>query len=416
MKLRSYAPPRHPAPIDLDLSSNEGRAPRDLPSWNAVLAATNPARYPRLEELRAALASRLAIGAGHLLVTAGGDDLLLRVALSELGPDRAALVATPTFEMIPRYVALANAPLRQVAWPAGDYPIEDMLAAIDRTVGVVFLVTPNNPTGLAVTREDFLRLANTCRSVGALLLVDHAYVELGEDDFTSDALTRPEVVVLRTLSKAWGLAGLRVGYGVGDPEVLARLAAAGNPYAVSSASAAIAIARLATGGEDMRRTVDRVRIERAALREVLRAHGFEVASSQANFVLARGPRASWLADALASLGIAVRLFPDRPDLHDAVRVGCPANEELCERLLDAIDVALDPTVLIARGKAPSCPLPLRSAPDGARAWWLVADAGEAALARRAGAVAITLDPDPRLLDAGAARAFLTLDDLTELLP
>ncbi len=147
--MKPYALPRHPTPIDLRLSSNEGRPPRDLPPAEELLVDADPCRYPDAGALRADLAASFEVSADRVLVTAGGDDLLLRVALAHLGPQRDAVAAAPTFEMIPRHVELARATLREVPWTAGTYPIDAVLDTIGPKTGVVFLVTPNNPTGLA---------------------------------------------------------------------------------------------------------------------------------------------------------------------------------------------------------------------------------------------------------------------------
>ena len=214
-----------------------------------------------------------------------------------------------------------------------------LLNLVNERTALIAVVSPNNPTGAVATANDLDRLS---RGAGnSLPLLDHAYVELADDDLTALALELGNVVVLRTLSKAWGLAGLRVGYAVGPERWIERLAAAGNPYSVSSVSAAIAVARLESGERDVRDYVERVHLERDRLARRLAELGARTQPSQANFVLGRVPDPVRLRDALARLGIAVRIFPDRVDLRDAVRITCPGDETAFERLLTALSLSLE---------------------------------------------------------------------------
>lgn len=345
-----YAPPGFTAEIAMDLSKNEGRAPRGDELFEAVPTAQQLARYPSLRELQQELATTYGVSAERVLVTAGGDDALLRVCLLALrrgdgGASPQALVAAPTFEMIPRYVALAGGELVSVPWPEGAFPTEALLAAANADTKIVFVVSPNNPTGAVATGQDLERIAAALPE--ALVVLDAAYAEFADVDLTQLALRLPNVVVVRTLSKAWGLAGLRVGCALGEAGLLRQLFAAGNPMPVSIASATIACARLRGGVRDLADHVAQVRSQRADLLGRLRALGLRpVEPCQGNFVLAHGADAKWLTDAMASLGIAIRRFPDRPELADAVRIALPADPEGYLRLVDALASVLKPQALL----------------------------------------------------------------------
>ncbi|MDX2175682.1 MAG: TIGR01548 family HAD-type hydrolase [Candidatus Sumerlaeia bacterium] len=343
--ISSYKTPQHGAPIDLRLDANEGATPpRALADAVAAAAPDVFRRYPDATELAELLAERFAVAPNQVLVTAGADDGLDRAMRATLGPGRTLLATDPTFEMIPRYAAIAGGAVRFVPWPRAPFPTEAIVAAIDDTTRCVAVVSPNNPTGLAATADDLRRVS--AAAPRALVVLDHAYAEFGDEDLTAAALALPNVVVARTLSKAWGLAGLRVGYLVGRPEHIAAFRAAGGPYAVSRPSVAVALAHLRSGEPAMHRFVSTVRHERDGLRAELERLGAECTPSQANCVFVRTPRAHWLWQALAGLGIAVRAFPGRPGLEDALRISLPGDAGSFDRLLEGCLAALAPEVLL----------------------------------------------------------------------
>jgi histidinol-phosphate aminotransferase len=339
----AYSVPKHPAPIDLKLDANEG-APPPADVLAALTTADVLRRYPDARALEAKLATRLGVAQDRVVVTCGADDALDRACRALLGPGRALVLPVPTFEMLPRYAAVVGAPIREIPWPHGPYPVDAVLAAVDADTAAIALVTPNNPTGAPITREDLESVARGAPDVA--LFVDLAYAEFADEDLTDLALSLPNAIVFRTLSKAWGLAGLRVGYAAGPPDVVRWIRAAGGPYAVTTPSVALACAWLERGEATMRAAVAQVRSERDRLRDALVRHGAEAYPSQANFVLARPRDPVWLRDGLAGLGIAVRIWPGHPRLDGLVRITCPANEEHHARLEAALEATLAPEALL----------------------------------------------------------------------
>ena len=335
----AYRTARSLAPCDLWLAGNEGRPPARL---DAPLPAEELGRYPSSSALEALVAERFAVDPARTLVTAGADDGLLRLALAFLAPGRELVLPTPTFEMIPRYAALAGGDVVEVPWEDGAaYPVEAVLAAITPRTSLIAVVSPNNPTGAVASPEDLRRLSEAAPD--ALLIVDQAYAEFADGDLTAPALELPNAVVLRTMSKAYGCAGLRVGFALGSPEVIETLRAAGNPYPVSASALAAAAVRL---GDDVSPTVGRVRRERAALLATLEELGVSAAPSQGNFVFLRSPRAVQVRDLMAGLGIAVRAFTGVPGLADALRITLPGDAASFTRLDRAICAAFAPEALL----------------------------------------------------------------------
>jgi histidinol-phosphate aminotransferase len=170
-------------------------------------------RYPQTAGLQAELAERFGVGSDQVLVTAGGDDSLARICQAFVDPGSEVLLPTPTFEMIAKYALLAGGVLREVPWGLNDFPVDDILRSVSAQTRMVAVVSPNNPTGSVVRATELERLIRELPQV--LLLVDLAYAEFAAEDLTSVALAASNTIVVRTFSKAWGLAGLRVGYALG---------------------------------------------------------------------------------------------------------------------------------------------------------------------------------------------------------
>lgn len=344
--LTPYAVPRHPAPLDLLLDGIGGLpAPVDL---FRSLDDADPERlvrhYPSTTSLAAQLAARHGIDPACVAVTCGGDDALDRACRAFLAPGRTIVLPTPTFEMIERYVRWAGGTAKTLPWPGGPYPTDAVLAAVDATTTLIAVVSPNNPTGAVATSADLRRLS--AGAPNTLLLVDLAYVEFADEDLTDLALSLPNALVFRTLSKAWGLAGLRVGYVAGPAPAVAWLRSAGHPYTVSGPSTHLAARRLATGQGVVDDYVFRVRDQRDGLGALLAELGSSPLPSQANFVFTRDLRAPWIRDGLAGLGIGVRTWPDHPTLGDAVRISVPGEPEALDRLERGLRAVLRPEALL----------------------------------------------------------------------
>ncbi|MCG3124673.1 MAG: Histidinol-phosphate aminotransferase [Phycisphaerales bacterium] len=341
-RTRSVKPYRRAAPAAsagtrhelLHLDANEG--PLSLMGRLAFSPAPDDLRgYPDVTALEDALAARLSVRPEQIIATAGGDDALQRVCQAVLEPGASAVATTPTFEMIPRYASLAGGELRQVPWMRGSFPTGDVINAVTADTQAVFVVTPNNPTGGIASAQDLRRIS--AAAPHALLVVDLAYTELADIDLTPVALSLPNTIIVRTFSKAWGLAGLRVGYAAGCEQAISLLRAVGQPYAVSGPSASLALRALSTLDTQVAEAVAVVREERAILARSLARIGCEVLPSQGNFVLAMSPRSAELHAFLRDHGIIVREFHGRPGLDQALRITCPGDATAFARLIDRLE-------------------------------------------------------------------------------
>ncbi|MBS0382262.1 MAG: histidinol-phosphate transaminase [Proteobacteria bacterium] len=303
-------------------------------------------RYPdpQPQALIGRLAELYGVEPGQLLAGRGSDegiDLLVR-AFCAAGRD-AILVSPPTFGMYAvsarvQGAGVIEAPLRE------DFSldVEAIVAAATPAVKLVFVCVPNNPTGAGVPREAILRLADSLRG-RALVVVDEAYVEFvdpaGECASVADCIGKREnLVVLRTLSKAWALAGARVGTLLADARVVALLRKIMPPYPLPTPGVDAALRALSQAGERaMHERVDVTLRERARMRDALvqLAGVREVLPSQANFLTVRFHDAGTVLDALLAAGVVVRDVRRYPMLGDALRFTLGTHGEN-DRVLQAL--------------------------------------------------------------------------------
>ena len=332
-----YRPPPFDPSVDLRLDANEGASHGE--ATLAALAQVDDERlrrYPDASGLEAQIAERLGIAPERVVVTNGGDDAIDRLCRATLEPGRSLAVHRPTFEMIGRGARLAGASVREARWVEGPLPAEQMLSLIDESTGLVAVVSPNNPTGAVVAREVIARLASAARAVGAVLLVDLAYVEFADEDPTDSLLALENTVLVRTFSKAYALAGLRVGYAIAPPTIAEWLRTTGGPYPVSGVSLAVAAGAYGADPAPRHDYIGTVQRERSELSRQLSNKGARVLPSKANFVSAFVRDASAARERLAARGIAIRTFRGGGDTENLVRITLPGGAGPFERLAKAI--------------------------------------------------------------------------------
>jgi histidinol-phosphate aminotransferase len=230
-----------------------------------------------------------------------------------------------SFELYPPLTQVSGATAIKVALTDHTFDLYAMLAAVTERTRLIFVCNPNNPTSTVVDPDALSRFIQAVPS-HIVIAIDEAYVEYIRDGMTPDSLgltrAHPNVVVLRTFSKAYGLAGLRIGYAIGNPELITALDQVYVPFTVSSLAQAAAIASLHAADELLART-DALVAERDRVSAELRAAGFTLPPAQANFVwLPLGPRTSDFVAGAADAAIVVR-----PYGADGARVSIGAPEE-----------------------------------------------------------------------------------------
>jgi histidinol-phosphate aminotransferase len=340
--LPAYVPGRV-VPGAIKLASNEVSLPPSRMVLEAITeAATGGNRYPDLAVtgLTARLAEALGVAAERIAVGCGSVSLcqqLVQATCREPGDE--VVFAWRSFEAYPIVTQIGGA--RAVPVGLGDgfrHDLDAMAAAVTPRTRLVFVCSPNNPTGTVVTRAELERFL---AAVGPDVVVafDEAYYEFVTDPDAADGLTlvdeHPNLVVLRTFSKAYRLAGLRVGYAVGSAAVATALRKVSSPFSVSSIAQAAAVAALADA-ENLLAACAEVIEERVRVRDALLALGYTVPPTQSNFVwLALGGRTDEFAAHCLDHKVVVRPFQP-----DGVRVTV-SNRAENEALLAAAR-AFDP--------------------------------------------------------------------------
>ena len=284
---------------------------------------------PEAHGLRTRAAAVYGVPADHVLAGNGSDEclaLLVR-ALVDAG-DRVAY-PVPTYSLYDTLVAVQAGTAVRMPWPS-DFALPPGLA--DARARLTFLCNPNSPSGTLVPTAEIEDLA---RRIDGVLVVDEAYVDFARESAMALVGRYPNVVVLRTFSKSFSLAGLRVGLAFGHPDLLAGLRTVKDSYNLDRLALIAAEAAL-DDLDHMRANVARVRTTRTRLATALAGLGFSVLPSEANFVLARRPGSDLapLARALAARDILVRHFPT-PEVRDALRITVGTDEEI-DQLLAAL--------------------------------------------------------------------------------
>jgi histidinol-phosphate aminotransferase len=335
-----YVPGRPASPAEgrvaYKISSNENPYP-PLPSVLEAVAraATTLNRYPDMGSARLveAIAGRLVVPAECVVPGTGSVALLGHLVQSVCDEGDEVVFAWRSFEAYPIVTQVCGArPVQVPVTPDGRHDLPAMAAAIGPRTRMVLVCSPNNPTGPAVHAEELdAFLARVPREV--LVVLDEAYVEFVRDEKVPDGLEvwrrHRNVALLRTFSKAYGLAGLRVGYGVAHPALAGALRATALPFGVSAMAQEAAIASLAVEDELLER-VEALVAERERVTAALRDQGWNVPDAQGNFVwFGLGDRAAEFAAACDQDGVTVRPFAG-----DGVR--CTIGEpEANDRLLAA---------------------------------------------------------------------------------
>ena len=285
-------------------------------------------------ELRIAAASHYGVVPEQVVPGAGVDELLLLIGRAFLGPGRRGSAPTPTYPLYEIATLQAGAEFRTVGYEAqGLHFPTDTLAAAAETSDVTWLCVPNNPTG---ERQDDDELRAVIESASGIVVIDAAYAEFGNDRWADWVDRYDNVIVCHTLSKAFGLAGIRVGFALAHPDSIDRLDGVRPPGSISSLSVSLARTALETPTR-MERHVGRIIANRSKLEAALAELGIPVVPRSAtNFVLCEfGEAAHGLADALMERGLVVRRFPTEHPLATFLRFTV-RNREENQRLIDEL--------------------------------------------------------------------------------
>ena len=330
-----YDPGRVPTEIDLSDNTNLFGVPPAVEQLVREAPARMITRYPSVfaPDLKRALADLVGVEPANITTGCGSDDVIDSALRAFCEPGDRVALATPTFGVVATFARMnAAIPVTVDLREDLSLDVEGLLAMHARAN---YICRPNNPTGTSFARGDIERIADESRGI---VLLDEAYADFADDDFGRDAARSRNIVSLRTLSKVYGLAGLRVGFAIGPADVITEIEKSRGPYKVNAFAEAAALAVVTRERAWIQDIVDQVRANRERLAASLARLGFDVLPSKANFLLIRlsdGRTAADTAVALRARGVAVRPFPALPRLGECIRVTV-GPWSMMERFLGAL--------------------------------------------------------------------------------
>lgn len=344
-----YAPNRAPAAIDVSDNTNLWGVPPAAASTIRDAASATVTRYPALyvTDVKQAIAEYVGVTPDMVVTGCGSDDVLDSAIRAFGNPNDVVAYPDPSFAMIPIFARMNGLqPVAIPLTPTFDIDVEKMIASRAK---IAYLCSPNNPTGAALARTSIERVVEASSGV---VIIDEAYAEFADANCLDLLRRSSRVLITRTMSKAFGLAGLRVGYAVGDPSLIAEVEKSRGPYKVNGIAERAAVAALTTDRPWVMDRVAEAIDNRERLVEALRELGLTPLPSQANFVLVPVPGDAVEIDrAMRQRGVAVRPFTALPGIGEALRISVgpwPVLEE-CLRVLREVLSGLDRAQAKERG-------------------------------------------------------------------
>lgn len=341
--LRAYRFERGPQVVRAKLDFNESPVDVPAPTKAAALEALGARRFALYPEfgaprLRAALAASAGLAPEQVVPSNGSGEAILAALSVFAGCGGTLLLAPPVFSLYFQMAAIVGAKLATVPLVGDDFRIDEeafLTAAAKGVRTVPLLCSPNNPTGGTLSRELVRRLC----AVAPVVLVDQAYVDFAEpeDDLLPLLPELPNLVLFRTLSKAWSIAGLRVGYAAARPDLADEISKAILPFSVDVGAEEIALAALA-GREEIRVRCRAIAAERERVAATLRSLGAKVAPSRANFLflVPSGAVGDRVYRGLRARGVLVRDLSSVAPGAIRVSIGTPEENDLFLSMLKEV--------------------------------------------------------------------------------
>jgi len=312
-----YAPNRAPADIDLSDNTNLWGAPPAALAAMSGAAVSAITRYPSLyaADVKGAIADYIGVSPDMVTTGCGSDDVLDSTIRAFGDPGDVVAYPDPSFAMIPIFAKMNG--LVGVSVPLTASCDADVTGYASANAAINYLCTPNNPTGTSFSRA---AIEQIIAGTNGIVIIDEAYAEFAQLNCLDLLARSPRVVITRTLSKAFGLAGLRVGYAIGNPSVVAEIEKSRGPYKVSSMAQRATVAALTDGRSWVEEHIRQAIVNRARLAAALDTMGLVPLPSDSNFVLVPVDDAIEMDRRLRAVGIAVRPFKSLPRIGDAIRI------------------------------------------------------------------------------------------------
>ncbi len=334
-KLAGYTPGYQPqSPAVVKLNTNENPYPPSPKVIKAIkkITAEQLRKYPPplADSFRIAAAEVLGIEPENIICTNGGDDLLTICFRAFGGENRPVAYPVPTYTLYPVLSNIQNCPAVIEIPFDKDFNLPEGLA--DTNAALTIICNPNAPTGTLIKKDDIASLAEKLKGI---LLIDEAYVDFAEDNCLSLIKDFENVIILRSMSKGYSLAGIRFGFGIAPAKLINGLLKVKDSYNVDTLAIAAATAAI-KDQKYFRKNVEKIKAQRRRLTSQLQSLGFQIPPSSANFLLAQSTkvRAIEIYEKLAKRDIYVRYWP-QPAVKNKIRitVGSPKQNDI---LIDAL--------------------------------------------------------------------------------
>lgn len=333
--MSGYVPGEQPKMADLvKLNTNENPYPPS-PKVREVLEKFSYERLrrypdPLADALRDAIAAEFGVKRENVIAGNGSDDILTMAFRCFTAPDRPLACLNPTYSLYPELAKMQGAPVIRIALdPAADFAMPENLLEQAKKANLLIITRPNAPTGNSFPL-DFMR--EICRNFDGVVLFDEAYADFADDNCMEFAKTFDNVLVSRTFSKSYSLAGLRLGFAVGNAALIHGMFKVKDSYNLDMLTQEIGLAAF-TDQRHMKENAARIRATRGELAESLRALGFSVVPSQTNFLFAAPPDGDGerCFRALREAAVIVRYFPG-PVTGRSLRITVGTPEEMARLL------------------------------------------------------------------------------------
>ena len=327
-KMAGYEPGFQPSSSDVvKLNTNENPYPPSPKVIEAIKNVTGEQirKYPQPmgDNFREAAAKVLGVESENIICANGGDDLLNMAIRAICDERRPVAYPTPTYSLYPELARIQNCPFIEIPFDK-EFNLPAKLASTGAALTIV--CNPNAPSGTVVPKQELIQLAEELKGEG-VLLIDEAYVDFAEDNCLELAKKFENVIVLRSMSKGYSLAGMRFGFGIANENLIKGLLKVKDSYNVDAIAIAAATAAI-SDQQYFKNNVQKTKIERKMLTEELTKLGFEVQASQSNFVFAKPVkvRAIDVYEKLKNRNIYVRYWA-YPDIKDKLRISTGTSQQ-----------------------------------------------------------------------------------------
>ncbi|MBT7241410.1 MAG: histidinol-phosphate transaminase [Candidatus Diapherotrites archaeon] len=342
IKMKDYSPPTAGRAKKLRLDFNEntiGCSPKVIDALKKI-TSNNLAVYPEYGLFKKILKEYVGVSEEEIFISNGSDDGIKTIIDTFMEKGEEIIIPSPTFAMFKFYASIVEAKITEILYNEDlSFPTKKVLELINKNTKIVVMVNPNNPTGTSIRKEDIIKITKKAQENEAIVLIDEAYFEFYGESCIDLIFEYDNVFVTRTFSKAFGLAGLRLGYTISNKTNISALAKEGSPYGVNTLALIAGEAAL-SDVEFVKNYANEILENKKYVEKELESMGLDTFPTSANFILTKfGNKCDKVANSLKEKGILVRNRTKDPLLNGCIRITIGTKEQ-CEQLLEELKLIL----------------------------------------------------------------------------